>query len=166
MNGTEALGELLADVADDPMATVPPRRLRRSRKRPDWRDRLERTIADATEAPFVWGTNDCALFAARCVEAMTGHDLGAPLRGTYESPAGALRALRRYGYDGVGPFAHALLGPARAVPEDAETGDVVLVELEAGPALAIAFGAQAITAREPSGLGTVPPTRWLASWEI
>jgi hypothetical protein len=44
--------------------------------------------------PFSWGVNDCALFVADAIEAMTGTDIAADFRG-YTDEAGAWDAIRR-----------------------------------------------------------------------
>ena len=43
---------------------------------------------------FKWGWNDCALFAADGIEAMTGVDIAAKFRGKYIDEAGALAAIQ------------------------------------------------------------------------
>ena len=64
---------------------------------PDWADRLNQLVAARREAPFVWGKHDCSMWAADCVLAVEGRDIGAPFRGKYSTAFGAARALRRYG---------------------------------------------------------------------
>jgi hypothetical protein len=44
--------------------------------------------------PFSWGVNDCALFVADAIAAMTGTDIAADFRG-YTDEAGAWDAIRR-----------------------------------------------------------------------
>lgn len=43
---------------------------------------------------FKWGENDCALFAADGIEAMTGVDIAADFRGKYIDEPGALAAIK------------------------------------------------------------------------
>lgn len=45
-------------------------------------------------APFVWGKNDCALFAADGIQAMTGVDIAADFRNRYNDEASALEAIK------------------------------------------------------------------------
>ena len=44
-------------------------------------------------APFAWGSNDCALFAADGIKAITGVDIAAEFRGQYHDEASALEAI-------------------------------------------------------------------------
>ena len=44
--------------------------------------------------PFAWGVNDCALFAADGIRAITGVDIAADFRGKYSDEAGAMAAVK------------------------------------------------------------------------
>jgi hypothetical protein len=91
---------------------------------PDWEARLSAYIAERAEMPFQWGVNDCALFAAGAVQALTGEDFGKPWRGKYSTEAGAAKALKRRGFEDVaGPFTQALGDPFAAA--FARRGDIV-----------------------------------------
>jgi len=58
---------------------------------------LSQYLRERIAAPFVWGQNDCILFAADAVMAMTGTDLAADYRGTYSDEAGAAALLESLG---------------------------------------------------------------------
>lgn len=69
-------------------------------RHPDWPERLAAAIDARRDVPFAWGANDCCLFAADIVLAITGVDLAADLRGMrraaaarYARQAGGVRAL-------------------------------------------------------------------------
>jgi hypothetical protein len=51
-------------------------------------------LVDRAELDFKWGSNDCALFAADGILAITGVDIAAEFRGKYVDEAGALAAIR------------------------------------------------------------------------
>ena len=51
----------------------------------DWTDRLTKKFQKAATQTFEWGTHDCILFAADCVEAITGIDPAKSVRGRYTS---------------------------------------------------------------------------------
>jgi len=44
--------------------------------------------------PFIWGQNDCALFAADGIRAITGVDIAADFRGKYHDEASAMQAIK------------------------------------------------------------------------
>ena len=62
----------------------------------DTRQAADALIAERRLMPFARGTNDCCMFAADAVLAMTGRDLAADWRGTYSDDRGALHV------DGLG----------------------------------------------------------------
>jgi hypothetical protein len=54
-----------------------------------WQTLLHVFLEARCRQPFAWGSNDCALFAADAVNAITGTDLGADFRGKYATQAEA-----------------------------------------------------------------------------
>lgn len=87
--------------------------------------------------PFAWGSNDCCLFAADCVKAVTGRDPAADLRGAYSDAAGAARMLAKLGgVDGI-----ADQRACDAVPPSlAQPGDIGRVTCDGRPTLAVCMG--------------------------
>jgi hypothetical protein len=61
----------------------------------DWSKRLRETIQAAQGRPFLWGENDCCLFAADCCIAVCGIDPAEKYRGQYSTERGAKAALLR-----------------------------------------------------------------------
>jgi hypothetical protein len=91
---------------------------------PGWERRLT-TVMDAHEhEPFAWWRNDCARFAARCIEAMTGD---CPLRGLTwpETAEGAREALAAQG--GLEAYWTRALGQPKPSLR-AQRGDLVLAD--------------------------------------
>ena len=127
----------------------------------------EQTLAGVTRAamrkPHAWGLHDCALFAADCVAAITGEDFAADLRGTYETEDDARRVLAEMGCLDVGDLASRYL-PEIDVPE-ARRGDVVMMEGEYGPFLAIVDGISAV-GPAARGLTHTPMTSALRAWRV
>lgn len=116
----------------------------------DWQPRLAALIAQRMAARFVWGENDCCLFACDAVLAITGHDPGADLRGTYATAAGAARVLQRVG--GVAGVATQRAGPGVPVAL-AQPGDIGLCTQDNDhPALAVYGGS---VWHAPGSLGLV-----------
>src|SRR4051812_38936672 len=113
----------------------------------DWQLRLEAFARERAGAPFAWGSNDCALFAADAVQAITGERVCEELRG-HETAREAIRMLRALG--GVRSVAAAALGEPIPVLM-AAIGDVVVIEAGKREALAVCNGGTAI-APGPCGM--------------
>lgn len=132
-------------------------------RRPDWRTRLHNELAASMTRPFEWGMNDCALFAMRCVEAMTGDNPAAPYAGAYKTARGAMGVIRRAGHTDLVEFAAAHF--AAIHPSKANVGDVAAVQTERGPALGV-FGGSRIHVMRHDGLGTVPRNAAISAYRI
>lgn len=120
---------------------------------PEWRVALHETIETHRREPFVWGRRDCALFAADCVNAMTGSDLARGFRNSYRSPSGAMRALKRAGY----PDLLALVSDQfeEIHPIRAGVGDIAAFVGEETPWSLGIFAGPRVTVLRVDGLGTV-----------
>jgi hypothetical protein len=57
------------------------------------RELTEFLIARASQ-PFAWGSNDCCLFPADAIQALTGVDLAADFRGKYSTEVEAFALIR------------------------------------------------------------------------
>jgi hypothetical protein len=118
--------------------------------------RMQALLLERYAMPFAWGFRDCALFAADCVEAVTGRDPAADFRGAYLSALGALRIIRAHG--GLAELAAARVGPAIEA-SSAIDGDVCLLLPHAHETPLPGLGALgvlwrgAIIAQGDSGLG-------------
>lgn len=133
-------------------------------RRDDWASRLISVIDAADNKPFAWGNQDCALFAADCVQAMTGEDFAAPFRGRYDTALGSVRALKMMGYASLEEYVIAVLGePINA--NTAGRGDVVMVDTPEGKALGVVAGIEAAVAGV-NGLVLMPRDCWLSAWRI
>jgi len=96
----------------------------------DWPQRMEAAIRARRDLPLDWGVHDCATFASDVIQAMTGEDFFAPFRGRYTTALGAVRAIRRAGFDTLADFAAA---NAPAVPVAfARRGDLLFYPTGAG----------------------------------
>lgn len=127
----------------------------------DWQLRLEAFARERARMPFAWGSNDCALFAADAVEAITGERLCEELRG-HATAKEAMRVLRAVG--GVRGVATRALGEPIPVLM-AKVGDVVVIEAGKREALAICNGGTAI-ATGPNGMAAVPMVQARAAWRV
>lgn len=128
---------------------------------PDWQLRLEAFVAQRQAMPFAWGANDCALFAADAVQAITGRDPAPHLRG-HRNARQAICAVREHG--GLGAIAWAALGPAMPV-QQAAVGDVVLVRVGKRLALGVCNGAT-VLGPGVQGLAAVPMADAVMAWRV
>jgi hypothetical protein len=126
----------------------------------DWQLRLESFAAARRAVPFTWGVNDCALFAADAVEAMTGVRHLQELR--HANVRQALATQRAAG--GLAAIASQALG-ASMPPAFAAVGDVVLLANGKRPALAICNGTSAI-GPGPLGMVALPMAQAVAAWRV
>lgn len=130
-------------------------------KRLDWQTRLSDLLRARARMPFAWGSNDCCLFAADAVLAMTGTDPAAALRG-YDSPRGALCLINAGG--GLHAITTAALGDPVS-PRLATVGDVVLLQIGRREALGICNGVN-VLGPGPDGMAALGMTTALAAWKI
>lgn len=91
----------------------------------DWEDRLRTYLDRVEEEPFRWGTHDCALFGADCVNAMCGIDPAAGFRGTYDTARGAAEVLRERAEGTLLRTVKSWLGDPKS-PHQAKRGDIVM----------------------------------------
>lgn len=63
----------------------------------EWRAPFEAIVRERMTTPFAWASQDCCLFAADAVMAMTGEDPAVDVRGRYSDAAQAARVLADVG---------------------------------------------------------------------
>lgn len=131
------------------------------RRLEDWPERLASVVEARLCEPFAWGTNDCCMFAADCVEAMTGVDLLTKLRGTYDDEFGAARALEAYG--GIANACDVLL--ERIDPATAKRGDLMLFEIDGRATLTVCAG-ECACGPGKEGLAFLPSLSAEAAWKV
>lgn len=106
----------------------------------DWQLRLEAFLRARRSTPFAWGANDCTVFAADCIEALTGVKVLPDLR-DYATERQAARLTKTHG--GLVGIATAALGEPIPVLA-AGIGDVVLSRAGERDMLAICNGGTCI----------------------
>lgn len=126
---------------------------------PDWRNRLDAYLDEKTREPFEYGTNDCALFVAGAVNAMTGFDPAEGFRGRYHTSAQAQRSLLSHGYEKVTEMARQFFREIH--PSRAQIGDLAVAE----DALGVIGGPMIFVLRE-DGLGQVPLSLATSAFEV
>jgi hypothetical protein len=128
-----------------------------------WRGRLTAYLAASAGWPFEWGRHDCALFAADCIQAMTGDDPAADFRGRYRSFKGGLKVLRKAGHADHVALATALLD--EVAPAFAQAGDLAMIATPDGAAMGIVQGHRVYVLR-PEGLATVDLLQAARAWRV
>lgn len=127
----------------------------------DWHARLILLIESRRSLAFAWGSNDCCLWVADAVLAMTGHDPAVDLRGTYCTARGATSALRRVGgLEGAGARCGAPIAALCAA-----TGDIGLVHDSARGVLAVCAGEVWLVISR-AGLAMLPLQSVQKSWRV
>lgn len=118
--------------------------------------------------PFELGKNDCVRLAAFVLRKM-GHRPQLGKAGTYSTGAGALRALRRAGFDSLAQAVDGL-GLERIAPAAALPADIVMIPGEAplDGALTVAVGnGRVLGFHEDAGGGEIlQPVAFLGAWRV
>ena len=135
------------------------------KRHPRWPEILAAEIARAWSKPFLWGSNDCCLFACDCVLAMTDIDIAASFRG-YQSRAEARELLKKHG--GVGGIAESVATEYSIpliAPSHAGRGDILLLDAGHGETLGVCAGDR-IACPGFHGLLTFPLLQGIRAWRI
>ncbi len=126
---------------------------------------FESFIADKRDLPFVWGKQDCCLFAADWVLTMTEIDPALKLRGKYRTEIGAKRALKRAGFSSIEDIANDRFGESIA-PLQLSRGDIVLVMNHINePTLGIVWG-PTVWVMTPSGVSHLAVNQVIKGWRV
>lgn len=132
----------------------------------DWPQRLAHAIEARKRSPYEWGRNDCALFAADLIAAVTGQDFAAPFRGKYQDEAGAKAMLETHGWRDLEAMVDELLPRRRLeLGERPRRGDAVLVDGRFGPFLGIVWQGGVI-GPGPDKMAFWPSQTFLAAWSV
>jgi hypothetical protein len=136
---------------------------------PDWPERLAAFLRESADKPFEWGTNDCALRACSAVEAITGTDIAAALRGRYKTELGAARVMRRFAgnLEAVAEQIAYEFAIREVTPLFARRGDVVLLDTPLGPSLGmVAMNGHTAEFKVNDGLLRAPVAACRRAWRI
>ncbi len=138
---------------------------------PDWQSRLQAYLQANAAMRFEYGAFDCALFACGAVEAMTGVDLAAEVRGHYGSRMGAMRFLRQFvgslSLEAAAERIAAAAGLVEVPVPAAARGDVLLRGRGPSAALGIcAMHGTEMLAPARHGLWRFPITAARRAWRV
>lgn len=131
-----------------------------------------------TAEPFAWGTNDCCIFPADAIQAMTGTDIAADFRGKYTDEASAFALIRTVTGGSTVADAAAYCAKkfgleeladktGRPTPLFAQRGDLVVLE-NAGGLIAgiVALNGKQVISVAQSGLVRLPITAVTRAWRV
>lgn len=127
---------------------------------PDWERRLSAYLAEPGRDVFEWGRQDCALFAAGAVEAVTGVHPFPEVAGTYSDAEGAAEVLR-----GLGGTLFRTIDSAfpRKEPGFAQRGDLVFAQKAVG----VCMGARGVFLQlDFPGFAFLPRDTFTHAWEV
>jgi len=131
---------------------------------PGWERRLVAAVEATRDRPFCWGRHDCATFAFDLRrEIAGGYDVAALWRGRYSTARGALRVMRRLGWQTLEAAGRDLLGEPLPSVQLAQRGDLVLANTGLG--FGVCLGAR-VAGIAPEGLVLVPLATSALAWRI
>jgi hypothetical protein len=139
-------------------------------RRENWVILLDEYLQWKETVPFVFGANDCCLFAAGAVQAITGIDLAVAFRGKYKTEATAIRALKRYAGGGVRELMERMASENSLLetsPLSLSRGSVALIQHEGRDSLGIiSLTGMHIVAPGIAGTVHLPLNRAITGWLI
>ena len=131
-------------------------------RRVDWLPRLREVVKFHQAEPFAYGTNDCVLFAARCVDAMTDSNWLRYVRERCSDEATSKAYIESEGSIEAGVTRR--FGEPKG-PLTARRGDLCLIETPWGPGLGVCLGTDVATPGV-EGLVKTPLERALKAWRV
>ena len=131
-------------------------------KLPDYQIRLDAWYKSKAGKPLVYGENDCCLFVADAVLAMTGIDPAKAIRGTYNSEQGAAKIIARHG--GLKGLIDSLGFESKTIAF-ATVGDIGLAKQEREELLVLCMAGYAI-AQGKRNIEFVPFDRLIHVWGV
>lgn len=130
-------------------------------RRTDWVAQMWAQVEDHSNAPFAWGINDCCLFVARVIDAMTETSHELDLASQYTDEATALDYIASHGSLETAVSFH-LGNPSSG---RAQRGDAVLCANNGNPCVGICVGGN-VACIGQNGLLFLPRQDITTRWEI
>ena len=129
----------------------------------NWTVKLTEFVKQRRDVPFEWGTNDCCLFVSDAALAMTGIDPAVDFRGKYKTELGAMRAIKKQGYDSIESVLTGVFGePVSKL--SVRRGDVVLFENAGRDIAGLMFGD--VLAPGENGIEAFSPLEIKTVWRV
>lgn len=127
----------------------------------DWPMRLSAYLAEKQNEPFVWGSNDCLLFAAKAVQKLTGENFYDEY-GSYSSMNEAYNLLLENG--GIKGIISRALGASKRNVLSAQRGDVIIIKTPELVAGIVDDTGQRVAVLTLNGLTRMPLDKALRYW--
>jgi hypothetical protein len=126
---------------------------------PNWESALSDYILSKRDEPFVYGQNDCCMFAAGAMIVITGIDPIPEFRGKYKSLTSSIKALKEFG---AGDLEKTIDGKLPEIPVGlARRGDVAFYD----GSLGVVMDGYAWFVSD-DGLERIPRSEWTKAWSI
>ena len=140
-------------------------------RRSNWQSALSAYLLGVYATPFRYGALDCGLFVAGAIEAMTGVDVAADLRGRYRNRTEAFAAIKALCGVATMPAAADCLADAYGIPEVpvlcAQRGDAVQLRRGRAASLGIvAMHGTEILSPFAQGILRLPLSHATRAWRI
>jgi hypothetical protein len=137
-----------------------------------WTTALHTFFMGEANLPFAWGSNDCCLFAANAVEAITGTDLADDFRGKYRDEASAFALINSVSGGSTVADAAAHCAAKHGLTEYthplmAKRGDLVVIS-NGGNLIAgvVHLNGRDVISTSGTGLVRLPITAVVRSWSV
>ena len=120
-----------------------------------WQTRLLTTVNELKEVPFVWGQNDCCIFAAKCLDAQYGTSIADGIIGQYSTELGSKRFMLEKAKSAYLPTMLDVYITQRVDKKYAQRGDVVTFNGDLGLTAGVLWSG-VVWAMGPNGVETFP----------
>ncbi len=128
-------------------------------RKSNWETFLAEYIEECRHKPFEYGVNDCCMFAAGAVQAVTGEDPMVEFRGKYKSQATSIRALKEIG---AGDLESTIDGKFPVIDVGlAQRGDLAFYN----NAIGVVAGSWAWFVSD-DGLERIDRSQWAKAWSV
>ena len=133
------------------------------KRKANWQELLQDEFFIHRNSEFVWGSNDCATFSAKCVERMTGYPMSLRMKEKF-SWTNKREALKLMASRAFLDMTSDVLG-VPAAGAHCTAGDVMLVRSEQWLLLGMHEGHFVISVSE-DGIAKVPLENAVCGWRI
>lgn len=125
---------------------------------------MSATLLKFGEKPFAYGQHDCVRLVAAHIREM-GHKVSLLKGGAYKSEFGAVKALKRAGFDTLEAAIDSRFD--RIAPASAVTGDIIGLQSSGDwPALTIALSNGRVLGFMDGICGIMQPNAYMAAWRV